>query len=411
MGKKATLFLLYGLSIILTIIIAVITIVALNIGKFSPHQTIIMPFIGLILPALIFTNICYAIYWLIRRRWLICLIPIATIIGCFSYYGTFYRFGNATKEIVLQDKQNEKNIRVLTYNTHFFCSKEAEKNNILMSDFLKVQNIDIACFQEYEMPDKFKDTISQFRMLPYNYTNYNVKEKMSIAIYSKYPILDSKYVEYPFSNYGYIESTIALCSTNIITNEVKLSVDKYLKTIDSTIIVTDSTIKVKTDSITKTITDSLINLSKKITVINTHFQSTGVSTTRREVEKIEDSGENIANINIAERMTTRMSVSYKMRAQQIDIVLDAIKNSKYPVILCGDFNDTPLSYVYSKAASELIDGFKESGDGYMYTYKYFKKMLRIDYIFYGKEFKSVKYFSPNKDFSDHNPVISELKLL
>jgi len=47
----------------------------------------------------------------------------------------------------------------------------------------------------------------------------------------------------------------------------------------------------------------------------------------------------------------------------------------------------------------------------MYTFRYFKRLLRIDYIFHSKEFKGVDYYSPDLDLcSDHNPVVMEVKM-
>lgn len=411
MGKKATLFLLYGLSIVLTIILAVITILALNSGKFVPQQNTITAFMGLVLPILILLNICYLIYWIIRRRWLICLIPIIAIALSYSYFSTFYKFGKQPATTFLQQKNAAENIKILTYNTHMFASKGNKGyNSRQLVNFLDSQNIDIACFQEYDNPAKQADSLAKIfdASFPYSVSSRNFKDNKELATYSKYPILDSKYAEFPFSNIGYIQSTIALCPADKIQQHINSAMEKYTMAVpaDTTL----NLLQIK-DSLTRVITDSLTSLSKKIIIITTHLQTTGISTTSNEVEKIKGNGQNIAHSDVAEIMTIRMSTSYKMRAQQIDLIAEVIDKAEYPVILCGDFNDTPLSYVYNQAANRLTDGFKESGHGYMYTYRYFKKILRIDYIFHSKDFKSVKYYSPNKEWSDHNPVISELELL
>lgn len=409
MGKKATLFLLYGLSIVLTIILAVLTILALNIGKFLSHENAVTAFIGLLLPILILLNICYFIYWIIRRRWLICLIPLIAVALSYSYVATFYRFGKQPVPALERQKEAAENIKILTYNTHMFVtSGNPEYNSRQLVDFLNTQNIDIACFQEYDNPAKRTDSLAKIfdTIFPYSASNRNNKANKELATYSKYPILESKYVEYPFSNVGYMQSTIALYPADKIRQQINSAMEKYTLTADTTL----NLPRIK-DSLTRVITDSLVNLSKKIIVITTHLQTTGVSTTSNEVEKIKSNGQTIANTDVAEIMTVRMSTSYKMRAQQINILAEVIDQAQYPVILCGDFNDTPLSYVYNQAANRLTDGFKESGHGYMYTFRYFKKILRIDYIFHSKDFRSVKYYSPNKEWSDHNPIISELKLL
>ena len=83
----------------------------------------------------------------------------------------------------------------------------------------------------------------------------------------------------------------------------------------------------------------------------------------------------------------------------------------YPTLVCGDFNSLPSSYVYHAVKGDkLLDGFQTGGHGYMYTFKYFKHLLRIDYILHSPELKGLDYFSPDWEYSDHNPVVMRMKL-
>ena len=91
------------------------------------------------------------------------------------------------------------------------------------------------------------------------------------------------------------------------------------------------------------------------------------------------------------------------RAIQADIVAKEIAQSPHPVILCGDFNDVPYSYVYNLMKGELVDGFKECGQGWMYTMRG-KKRVRIDYIFHDKSLTGISYKREDLSYSDHYPV-------
>ena len=54
----------------------------------------------------------------------------------------------------------------------------------------------------------------------------------------------------------------------------------------------------------------------------------------------------------------------------------------------------------------LKDEFRTAGNGYMYTYRYATRMLRIDYIFHSPSLKGIAYYSPDLDLcSDHNPCL------
>ena len=109
--------------------------------------------------------------------------------------------------------------------------------------------------------------------------------------------------------------------------------------------------------------------------------------------------------------TDSFEYNNELRKMQINVICDSIAKIDTPIILCGDFNDIPLSYLYNKTSRILKDSFLESGFGYMYTYKHLKKLLRIDYVFHSNELRSVKYYSPNLPFSDHNPVVCELEFI
>jgi endonuclease/exonuclease/phosphatase family metal-dependent hydrolase len=75
-----------------------------------------------------------------------------------------------------------------------------------------------------------------------------------------------------------------------------------------------------------------------------------------------------------------------------------------PVLVCGDFNDTPMSYTYNQFQNKLTDGFREASWGLGSTYNGRIPAGRIDYIFRseGIECSDFKIFQNN--FSDHKPI-------
>ena len=69
-----------------------------------------------------------------------------------------------------------------------------------------------------------------------------------------------------------------------------------------------------------------------------------------------------------------------------------------------------LKAIYELRALTLA-GYMPDGRGYMYTYRYFKRLLRIDYIFHSPGIQGYRYYSPDLDLcSDHNPVLMEMKI-
>jgi endonuclease/exonuclease/phosphatase (EEP) superfamily protein YafD len=98
------------------------------------------------------------------------------------------------------------------------------------------------------------------------------------------------------------------------------------------------------------------------------------------------------------------------RSGQADILAQDMHESKVPVIVCGDFNDVPYSYVYNTMLGDRIDGFKECGSGFMYTFRGSNKKVRIDYIFHDKTMQGLTYYKRELSYSDHNPIFSKIAI-
>ena len=78
--------------------------------------------------------------------------------------------------------------------------------------------------------------------------------------------------------------------------------------------------------------------------------------------------------------------------------------------MCGDFNDTPMSYTYHTIANKLNDSYQEVGYGPSYTYKSFFNLLRIDYVLYSDGITAHEYVSPYFESSDHKPIVVTFEL-
>lgn len=91
----------------------------------------------------------------------------------------------------------------------------------------------------------------------------------------------------------------------------------------------------------------------------------------------------------------------KERNRQAQLLAETIASSPYPVILCGDQNDTPISYAYRKLADKLDDCFLEAGNGWGGTYQPARNLFRIDYILCAPELKASSYHLYSNPWSDH----------
>jgi len=97
------------------------------------------------------------------------------------------------------------------------------------------------------------------------------------------------------------------------------------------------------------------------------------------------------------------------RALQAQVVKDNIDRSPFPVIVAGDFNDTPVSYAYRKIRKGLNDSFVNSGYGAGFTYRGNYPPNRIDYILYDKALNNSYFEILRIKYSDHYPIIAYFK--
>ncbi len=148
---------------------------------------------------------------------------------------------------------------------------------------------------------------------------------------------------------------------------------------------------------------------KTIRIYSLHLQSNNVSGT---TERILSEGE------LQERKTWsdikgilgKFRYNSKIRTQQARKVKNHIEKSPHPVVLCGDFNETPQSYVYRMLSKDLSDTFQEKGFGFGTTYAGKLPALRIDYILADPKFTVLDCQVFKEKHSDHYPVLSKLSL-
>lgn len=105
----------------------------------------------------------------------------------------------------------------------------------------------------------------------------------------------------------------------------------------------------------------------------------------------------------------RLSKAFKQQQLQAEMVQKHKSECHYPMIICGDLNNSAFSYVYRSVKGNMKDAFEEAGNGFGKSYDYNYYPARIDYIFADKTL-TVKEFKTFDRFvnSDHFPVMTRL---
>ena len=129
-----------------------------------------------------------------------------------------------------------------------------------------------------------------------------------------------------------------------------------------------------------------------IRIYNTHFESL----------KIKPNQENFGEKN-SRKLIQRVSQSFKKQALQAEVFLKHEKKWTGKKIVCGDFNNTPYSWMYTKISTSKKDAFIEAGKGFGQTYNYWFPM-RIDFILTDENAIVNQFSNYLEKYSDHYPI-------
>ena len=142
-------------------------------------------------------------------------------------------------------------------------------------------------------------------------------------------------------------------------------------------------------------------------VYNVHLETTGINSALHQASKLANKGVEVHGNALLNAIYGGYTIGMIARSGQANMLAMDMRESEAPVIVCGDFNDVPYSYVYNTMLGDKIDGFKECGSGFMYTYRGGKK-VRIDYIFHDKGLEGLSYYKKELSYSDHYPVFMRI---
>ena len=147
-----------------------------------------------------------------------------------------------------------------------------------------------------------------------------------------------------------------------------------------------------------------------IRVYNAHLETTGINGTLHKAGKLMNQGMDIASNALLRAFYGNYTLGMIARSGQANVLAMDMRECAAPILVCGDFNDVPYSYVYNTMLGDKVDGFKECGSGFMYTFRGGNKKVRIDYIFHDKGMQGLTYYKRELSYSDHNPVFMKIAL-
>ncbi|MBF6609117.1 MAG: endonuclease/exonuclease/phosphatase family protein [Flavobacterium sp.] len=335
----------------LNIVLTVLTVIAYVLPFLAPRAFPIFSVLTLFLPMFLIVNGLFFIYWAIMLKRQIILSALVLLAGI-TFINKFYKFSSTASPVEQGD------FKIMSYNVRLFNLFEWITDKSVPADmlaFINEQNPDILCIQEFSESAKM-----DFKVFPYKYVMMQGDNiKTGQGIFSKFPIINQGKIELPESH----------------NNVVYVDIRKGLDT---------------------------------LRVYSMHLQSVKITP---DVDEINHDNINSMDQKKSQAILRRLSKAFTAQQQQAEIMVQHTKSCTYPIIICGDMNNSAFSFVYRHIKGNLSDSFEEAGKGFGQTYNFKYYPARIDYIFADpkikvKDFESFSQF----EYSDHYPIMARLSM-
>lgn len=345
---------------VVTVSLSVVLLIAYLTPHVAPSTFGSLTIVGIFAPILYIGEVICLLCWMIMGRWkIVGVVALLLVPGLFRI-SDFY---NVVYMRQVEQKPSRGSFTLMSYNVRGFrndSSSRAVDNHVAY--FESQELADIVCFQEYalDIPNVERiDSLFNARQNRLYVKDVVESGEVVLRTYSRFPIVGS----------------------GSLSGEGRG---------------------------TSLWVDVIVGKNDTLRVFNNHLHSMNISS--------EDSSdiEHGKILNDGDRMQSivdRIAKNSSIRAEYVDTLRTIVESSPYRNIICGDFNDTPMSYVYGELKNGYVDAFEQCGSGYGYTFRPMHSTLRIDYILFSPELEAESYLvDKSNELSDHLPITARLKI-
>jgi len=352
--------------IYLNVFIAILFLAGCLVPFLNPATWWFMGFFGLMFPYLSLFLVFFIFFWLVIRPKYFIISLVTLLIG----YKQLSVLFAVNKYQAFVDKKDSSHIRLITWNIRSLqgLSTKADKkraDRATIPSTIIDQNPDVVCLQEFNTSSKQDNIAPLSQAFRYHFFSHDFTRtspagyQSGSIIFSRYPIVDSGKVQYPGAN-----------GESLIYADINKN-------------------------------------GKIVRVFTTHLQSFRFNKAAYEgIEKIKSTEDPSASKTIA----SKMKQAFTIRGQQAELVRKTLDNTRYPSVICGDFNDVPNSFTYFHIRHNWQDVFLDKYLGIGRTYLALAPTLRIDYILPDRNFYIHQFDMMDEGLSDHLMLVTDLGL-
>ena len=351
--------------LIINILLAIGLLLTTIAPYVAPSRSVLPSMMAFGFRPMLAANVLMVILWLIMGKWQF-LISVATIALRWGFVGLFLQVGGTS---ALPDRsEHPQMVTVMSYNTHMFQGREihAKTSDSIANGFMELvreYSPDILCLQEYDASSASRLTDS-LTLLGYNHYYGAHRTGKGIpygtTVYSRLPIT-------------------------------------YVNKIDNS----------------KVLVELMLD-DRRFRLCCIHMDSYQLDDADREgIENLlhgKMEGINDSTLHNSRTLGKVKETLLQHETEWQEKLKPLVTESTVPMLLAGDFNDIPSSWLYSQVSKHLDDTFCDEGFGMCNTYNGGFPEFRIDMVFHSNEFHTLSYKRIKSDISDHYPVITSLEL-
>ena len=324
-------------------------------GEVSPERHPTCEVLTLLFPIPLVLNAGFLIFWLIFH-YKLALIPIAGFLLCASPVRHYCPLN-------LGKPAPADGFKVMTLNANIFhYNHDMAKLPNPCIEYLCHSGADIICLQEAHIHQNIKKLTNRLKEAYPYFEREQQHHHERVAVLSRYPIVRHELIE--------VDSRKNACAAFYI----KMGADTLL-------------------------------------MVNCHFESSKLS--EKERDDFGDLVTRKSNVIDERSIVHKVMRMGRRHARQADAVMAYIKKHRregMSVMVCGDFNDTPLSYAHHVFARELTDCHTATANGPGFTHRAHGMLVRIDHMFCSSDLQPYGcQIDTKKEISDHYPIICTLK--
>lgn len=350
---------------ILTAVFAVLLIVCAYAGKIDPRSFFPAPFLTLAYIPMLLVALLVLVWAMLCRRWLAVLTLVVAFVATLPVFRLYVPL-NSPDNAPPVPADTTMLLKVMTYNVLSFNYNEPKIGGSPSSTMKLIldNNPDVAVLQEgspngvtWEETPSVKPYLNQVKAR-YPYCYFGVE---GLNIMSKYP--------FTAQSLGEEQHTRSVLGFN--RNQTAYLARAF---------------------------DLQLPSGKQLRIVDFRLQSYHLSFGKNQNVRISP--------DVKPAPLERMRRSFGLRGDDADALRQAIDASPANVIVCGDMNDVPTSYVYRTIrGDDLNDAWNDVGNGYAYTFNRHNLPYRIDHILYRGAINAVAAKRLKGGSSDHYPLM------